>query len=245
MIVDAHAHVGVTWPDEGVRCSVADAIAMMDRCDIARACTSTSRFLRGDLSLGNEVTAEAVRAYPDRLIGFVIASPRAVAQSLDQCDRYLSGAGFGGIKVHRSHTSLEYNHPAYDAIYAKAAEYGVPVLAHTFSPGEVAQLLDAARQHPAVSFIVGHSGGYAWADCLDAIAAVPNAYFDVCTSCADAGRLEAFVAAAGAERVLFGTDLPFLEPAHCLAQVLATDVSAEEQGLILGGNILRLLGARR
>ncbi|NPV09649.1 MAG: amidohydrolase [Anaerolineae bacterium] len=245
MILDVHAHVGVTWPEEGVRPTVADAIGMMDRAGVDMACTSASRYLRCDMREGNRVTLEVVRAYPDRLIGFVILSPRHVEESLTEADRYLGHEGFRGIKVHRSHNNVAYDDSRYDPIYAKGEEYGVPVLAHTFSPAEVQQVVAAARRHPRVSFIVGHSGGYAWADCLADAASVPNTYLDICASCADVGRIEAFVAAVGPERVLYGTDNPFLEPSHCLAQVRAADLTELERDLILGANAARLVGIGR
>ncbi len=244
MIVDAHAHVGVTWPDEGVRVTIRQAIDMMDRTGVDRACTSASRLLRSDFRLGNEITLQAVQEFPDRLVGFVIVSPRYLEESAAEADRYLGEVGFRGMKVHRSHTEVHYDDPRYDRLYTKADEYGVPVLAHTFNPTEVQQVVEAARKHPSVPFIVGHTGGYAWADCLEAVAEVPNTYCDLCTSCADIGRVEAFTAAVGAERVLFGTDLPFLEPSHCLSQVYAADIDPAERELIVSGNILRLIGGR-
>lgn len=244
MIVDAHAHVGVSWPEEGVRPTVADAIAMMDRAGVDLACTSASRYLRCDMREGNRVTRRAVQEFPDRLIGFVILSPREKSTSMSEADRYLGSEGFRGIKVHISHTDVAYDDDRYDAIYAKGQEYKVPVLAHAFNLTEVGQLVNAAHRFPAVSFILGHSGGYAWADCLKTMASVPNTYLDVCASCSDIGRVEAFVSMVGAERVLYGTDNPFLEPSHCLAQVQAADIDRSERDLILGGNIMRLLGER-
>ena len=71
---------------------------------------------------------------------------------------------------------------------------------------------------------------------------MPNVYFDICASCVDEGRVEAFVAAGGAERVLFGTDLPFLAPALDLSQVIHARLNREEKELILGGNARELLG---
>jgi predicted TIM-barrel fold metal-dependent hydrolase len=245
LIVDAHAHVGVCWPEEGVRPTVAQAIGMMDRTGVDLACTSASRYLRCDMRGGNQVTLSAVRAFPDRLIGFVILCPRYLQDSLAEADRYLGDEGFRGIKVHQSHNSVPYDDPRYDPLYAKGEEYGVPVLAHAFGPAEVRQVVNAAQRHPGVNFIVGHSGGYAWSDCLSMMASVPNTYLDICASCTDLGRVEAFVGAVGAERVLYGTDNPFLEPSHCLAQVRAAELSEPERELILGTNILRLIGARR
>ena len=242
MIVDAHAHLGVTWPDEGVRATVADAIGMMDRAGVDRACTSASRYLRSDLREGNRVTQAAVRAFPDRLVGFVILSPREPELSRSEAHRYLGEEGFRGVKLHRSHTDVPYDDPRYDDVYDQAEKHGVPVLAHTFNPAEVRQVVVAAGRYPRVAFIVGHTGGYSWADCLEMVASVPNTYLDICASCSDLGRVEAFVGAVGPERVLFGTDNPFLEPSHCLSQVQAADLSAADRGLILGGNILRLIG---
>jgi hypothetical protein len=101
----------------------------------------------GALGLGNEVTA-AARAYLDRLSGVAIASPCPVALPHAECNRYLGGPGFGGIRAHRLHTSLARDHPAHAPIHAKAAEYGVSSRARTSSPAVVGQLLSEAQNHP-------------------------------------------------------------------------------------------------
>jgi len=217
---------------------------MMDRCGIEKACTSIPDPLRYDFREGNRMTLEIVRRHPRRLIGFCIADPRRGEECAKELDRYLGGEKFSGVKLHVSHTRLPYDHPLYDVIYAKAREHGVPVLAHTFSRAEAARLLGAARRFPGVPFIVGHSGAYEWADVMDEIAAVPNAYFDVCCSCIDAGRIEAFVAVAGAERVLLGTDMPFLHPAVDLSQVVNAQLEDADKALILGGNMACILGMK-
>ncbi len=244
-IIDCHTHIGPTWPDLHINVSVADAIRMMDRCGIEKACSSASRLLRFDYREGNRLTLSAVREFPDRILGFCLGDPRRSRQSAEEASRYLGDEGFVGIKIHISHTGVLYDDPRYDAIYARADEFRVPVLAHTFLPEDVRSLLCSARRHPDVPFIVGHSGGFGWANHVAEIAAVPNAYFDLCCSTNDAGRVEAFAAAGGAERVLFGTDLPMLAPAHDLSQVLNAELSKEDKLLILGGNMARILEARR
>ena len=241
-LVDAHAHIGVVWPDEHIIASVDDSIRLMDLCGIERACSSASRYLRFDFREGNRMTLAAVRAHPDRIIGSVIVDPRRPDESVEELDNYLGREGFRGIKLHISHSRTPYDDPAYQGVYECAERHGVPVLAHTFSRLEVSGLLAAARRFARVAFLVGHSGGYVWADTMGAIAEVPNACFDLCCSCMDAGRVEAFVAAAGAERVIFGTDLPMLHPASVLSQVVNARLSDSEKALILGGNILRLMG---
>jgi predicted TIM-barrel fold metal-dependent hydrolase len=46
----------------------------------------------------------------------------------------------------------------------------------------------------------------------------------------------------GADRVIFGSDYPLGHPRMYLGLVDALRLSEEQRGLVLGGNILRLLG---
>jgi predicted TIM-barrel fold metal-dependent hydrolase len=57
--------------------------------------------------------------------------------------------------------------------------------------------------------------------------------------------LEEAVARAGAHKVLFGSDGPWLHPGLELAKVRALNLSRSEETLILGGNWLRLTSGAR
>ena len=50
------------------------------------------------------------------------------------------------------------------------------------------------------------------------------------------------MAAVGAERVLFGTDMPLLDPCASLYKVYDAAIGDEARALILGGNMARLAG---
>jgi len=45
--------------------------------------------------------------------------------------------------------------------------------------------------------------------------------------------------------VLFGTDFPCIEPYAQLAKVKSASIGEEEKSLVLGGNMLRLIGRKR
>jgi len=70
----------------------------------------------------------------------------------------------------------------------------------------------------------------------------PNVYLDICGSTLARAELEAMVAEVGAERILFGTDNPWLDPRFLIGKVAYARLSAEQQRLILGENIARLMG---
>jgi len=100
------------------------------------------------------------------------------------------------------------------------------------------------RTYPNAQILVGHSGvtwrGYEQA--MDAASATPNLYLELCGSQRHRTVIQRCVERLGAERVLYGSDAPFLEPASTLADVLTADIPDQAKELILRYNFLRLLG---
>jgi hypothetical protein len=146
----------------------------------------------------------------------------------------------GGLGSYSLLTSI--NEPAMYPIIAKAAEFGMPILAHA-NPEECAGLCNAV---PEAVIIMAHSGGHPtamgdWFRAIEVAKHYPNIYMDTASSQSDMGYIEALVAGVGAERVIFGTDMPLIDPFFGYAKVMGTELSEEEKALILGGNILRLV----
>ena len=46
---------------------------------------------------------------------------------------------------------------------------------------------------------------------------------------------------AGADRVLFGSDVPLMDPRSQLGKIITADITDEDKRLVLGGNARRLL----
>ena len=110
------------------------------------------------------------------------------------------------------------NDPLLDPICGSARELNLPILHHIWQhrrrdwPGQEAsdavELCRLAGRHPGVSFILAHIGGGGdWLHSLRALRETPNVYLDLSGSGVDGGMLEACLAAAGAERLLWGADI--------------------------------------
>jgi predicted TIM-barrel fold metal-dependent hydrolase len=69
-----------------------------------------------------------------------------------------------------------------------------------------------------------------------------NLYLDTASSTIDLGFVEACVAELGASKILFGTDTPLLDPWPQWAKIRKSKLAKSDLDLILGGNILRLMG---
>ena len=58
----------------------------------------------------------------------------------------------------------------------------------------------------------------------------------------DNGMIEYAVDHLGPEKILFGTDMPALDPWVQRAKVEGAEITEEAKRLIMGGNVERLLG---
>jgi len=167
-----------------------------------------------DAEAGNTALLALQRDHPDLIRGYVTVNPNYTSHARAEIARCLS-AGMVGIKLAASRRATD---PLLDPICELARERGVPVLHHVWQhrrrdwPGQEAsdgaELASLAARHPQVRFILAHIGGGGdWEHSLAALRAIPNVYVDLSGSGVDGGMLEACLAAAGVERLLWGTDL--------------------------------------
>ena len=99
------------------------------------------------------------------------------------------------------------------------------------------------KRFPRVRWVIAHGGG-GQQGALQAARALPNVYVETCGSGLSYGGIERSVKVAGADRVLFGTDMPLLDGIQQLAKIATADISEEDKKKVLGGNAARLLGLR-
>ncbi len=245
MIVDAHVHTGGY-----ANYSTDDVLRLADRVGIDKIFATDITALHYDSREGNRRLANEMKKYPDRIIGYAsITSARFGKQMVEEVQRCYELYGMRGLKIIHQTAGLgsyslltTINEPAMYPIVAKAAEYGMPILAHA-TPEECAGLCNAV---PEAIIIMAHSGGHPtamgdWFRAIEVATHYPNIYLDTASSQSDMGYIEAMVAGVGAHRVIFGTDMPLIDPFFGYAKIIGADLSDEEKSLILGGNIIRIV----
>lgn len=242
MIVDAHVHIG-----KSTRLQIdADGemlVRIADACGIDKICCTDLTALFYDMHEGNRLLYEEMRKFPDRILGYAsLHSTRFGQEAIDEIRRAHDDYGMRGLKIY-STPECTIAEPAMLPILKVCAELKMPILAHT-TPHECEYLLSEV---PEVQLIMAHAGAqpYAHGDWNRAIMAAqrfPNLYLDTASSTIDTGFVEACVSALGAHRILFGTDIPLLDPWPQLAKIRETRLSPADRELIMGANILRLMG---
>jgi predicted TIM-barrel fold metal-dependent hydrolase len=239
MIIDCHCHAGkgdgLTGPwdtnaplHEFLRWSRAAGI---DRTVLFPA-------FHSDYAYANRQVARIVASRPDRFLGFAFVHPvRDRGRVREMVREAVIELGFVGIKVHR-----------YDAritreICEAARAYALPVLYDVM--GEVSTVELLASEYPDVPFIIPHLGSFAddWRAQLaliDPLVRHPNIFADT-SAVRRFDVLAQAVRRAGARKFLFGSDGPWLHPAVELAKVRSLELTPDDETLVLGENLRRLI----
>jgi len=246
-LIDLHAHVGPFYNLHIPAASAADMVHVMDLCGIGRAAISANISFEADFAAGNGMMLEAMAAHPGRLLGACAVNGSYPEASLAELERCFAAPGVVMIKVHPWYTHCALTDKRMEGIYAFAEKKRAPVLAHTWLDGDPYGAQDlfaqAAQEHPGVAWIMGHSGGpYGSRRAVEIARELPNVYLDTTLSMCPARQIEFFVQEVGGERILFGTDNPFIDPRPQIGRVGLADIPMSDKLAIFGGNAKRLLG---
>jgi predicted TIM-barrel fold metal-dependent hydrolase len=243
MIIDCHCHAGkgdgLTGPWD-TRALLEKYIHRAAQAGIDR--TVLFAAFHSDYSIANREVARIVASRPERFYGFAFVHPerdrgRVYTMVKVAVERY----GFLGIKVHR------YDGRITREVCEVAHAFRLPVLYDVMGEVSVAELL--ATEYPDVAFIIPHMGSFAddWRAQLaliDHLVRHPNIYTDT-SGIRRFDLLEQAVQRAGAQKILFGSDGPWLHPGVELAKVRALRLPASDEQCVLNENLLRLMGRVR
>ena len=131
--------------------------------------------------------------------------------------------------------------------YRKWFEYGdrknLIMLVHS-GPKDIAEKVEyLSKMYPGISFLLAHSGGsYITSGYnIEVARKRDNVYLEITYTSLTNGMIEFMVDEAGADKVIFGTDMPMRDPAPQLAWVCYARISVEDKRKILGLNIKKLI----
>lgn len=246
-VIDAHSHLGY-WHNFYIpERTAADMVHAMDRVGTRCCIAAAHAGISTDYTLGNSHVIAAMRAFPGRILGYCCINPNypadEIRRELDRCFE----AGMTAIKFHPSVHRYPIDGDGYRPAWEYANERDLVVLTHTES-GQgtcgVAQVGKCAQRYANAKVLFGHSGfGYAGADrCIEVARGTLNTYFDIAASLADFGLIEKLVDGVGADRVTFGTDLPFLDCRMQTGRLAFSALDDDQLRLVLAANAKRLFG---
>ncbi|MEI8408967.1 MULTISPECIES: amidohydrolase family protein [unclassified Kribbella] len=242
-IIDAHCHAGPGDGFTGPWDTSAPLTSYLRRCDDAGIARSNLlAAFHSDYGIANEEVGRIVATDPGRFFAFAfVHAERDRGRVLRLVRRAVTGLGFCGIKVHRNDARISRE------ICDVARRFRLPILYDVMGEVAAAELL--ATEYPDVNFIVPHLGSFAddWSAQLAFTRALAD-HSNLFTDTSGVRRfdlLEKAIRRAGPEKVLFGSDGPWLHPGLELEKIRLLRLPPEAESLVLAGNFLRLTAPAR
>ena len=171
--------------------------------------------------------------------------------ALDEIQR-LHDTGIKGIKLHPDYQEFFVDDERLFPIYEKIGELGMITVFHAgvdiglpdpvYCPPK--RLKTALSHFGNAPVVAAHMGGFLlWREVIEVLADT-NVYVDSSFSC---GALpppwaKEIIDTFGAERVLFGSDMPWSSTLDEKDYIKSLGLDEEKEALVLGGNAKRLLG---
>jgi len=267
-IIDAHVHLSERGDDalirfagmNGLRYTLDELLDTMRRLEIMRGLL-LSPPLRGGTPLPNQEIIGLCAKSSGMLAPVITAEPTAkevkTAISLAEENKKEVKA----FKIRLGYVKASAESPVFDKLYDYAESKGLPVLFHTgdtaFSTGDLSRAqpltLDGlANKREELAMVLCHFGNPWFEDVAELIYKHPNVYADIsglATPGAYAEKYaewlakkisEAIYFAAGAEKIIFGTDYPVSKHSETLALVRRLEVDEPDKEKILWRNAERV-----
>ena len=218
----------------------------------------------GDTPDTNDYVAELVSAHPERFIGFATVDPWKDRWAVNELERAVAELGLRGLKLHPIHQAFFPGDTRFYPLYEKCAELGAPLLLHSgFAaagagmPGgggmklkyaaPIPHIDDIAADFPDLTIIMAHPA-WPWVEEQIAVALhKPNVYLDL-SGWAPRYIPQALIDETNTrlqDKVLFGSDFPYLPPDRWLAGFERLDIRDEVRPKVLLENARKILNLQR
>jgi predicted TIM-barrel fold metal-dependent hydrolase len=236
-IFDAHVHFGPStqWlPYIDPEVTIENVIQKMEEHNIQKSIVFPNPHVGDKYPELNDLMAEAQNKYPSQIMGFGRTDPRRGEEAVKEIER-IHSLGLKGVKLHPYVECFRPDHQDFDKFWNTIHNLGLTILVHTgtmFSaPGYLKHVL---KKHPDMKLILGHLQE----GCIPLMIEYKNVYSD--TSGARVYLLEHAVKTCE-DKIVFGSDYPYLNYRVQMEVVRASDVSEGIKKKIFAENFKKLL----
>jgi len=262
MVIDVHGHLGRINQAPFWAADESELDRFLDKAGIDALWVSSAKSLMYSTREGN---ADLVAALGNscKLYGYIVMNPVCPDSRYDL--PLLDHPKVIGVKIHPDYHGYDMTSPLVQPFLDEIARSTKLILTHiSCMPGmafsEAGKLLDFAERHPETNFIFAHLGGlyqnanypyFPNYEGLEKIAErnLANVYVDTSQHLMYVypGVMQRVVDIYGADRLVFGTDMPLQGPMQArfaIESIQALDIPQADIDKILFGNAQRLFCLR-
>lgn len=202
----------------------------------------------------NDVVLDAMRQFPNRILGSCYVNPGWPKEALEEIDRCIDQ---GMVLVGEQYDSYKINDPVYYPIIEKCIDLKVPIMMHAaatlgnwrpefwrhgdnpLSTSTAEDFIDVSERYPEAMVICGHVGGGGdWEHMISVLREAPTIYMGTSGSVCDDRMIDMAVEYLGVDRVLYATDVNY---ENSVGKIMDADLTDEERKKIFFDNFNNLL----
>ncbi len=192
---------------------------------------------------GNKTTRNALDLSPGGFWGLATFDPSHYTQSEieQQIREVYADRRFIGMKPY-PFFGIEYHDKRYDPWWEYGNQNRFYALIH-HSRSDLQEVDSLARRYPDVRWVVAHTGSsYKVADlAVEMMKKYPNVFAEITFTAVTGGIIEYMAKEVGAERIVYGSDLPMRDPRQQLGWVVFSDLPKAAKEKILAYNAAEII----
>ena len=249
-IIDSHLHLGYLANLNFPGGSDKSIIELLKQCGVEKAIFSHHSAL-STFKHGLNKTYDALEKYGDFLLAYAVFNPNFSEDSLNVIKGLKDDKRFVGVKIHPSwHSCYPYDEK-YTRFWEYADQNGLTVLTHSWNPdvpnrsqkySDPFFFEKIIEKYRDTRIILAHAGGrgeYLYR-VIELLERHKDLYVDFAGDIFTPGLIEEYVRRIGSERLLFGTDMPWIDIRFYIADLIAADISSTDKANIFGLNAIKL-----
>lgn len=240
--------------------SIDDYLKKMDRAGIERslliAVRAGDRDMRGSFEIPYEQVAQWCRKHPDRFSGLAGVDPFRGVDGLKDLDEAVKNLGFVGAHLYPHWFKMPPDAALYYPYYARCVELDVPIMmqvGQNLIYQKNVRLPSVARpillDRVAIDFpdlkLIGIHVGVPWTDEMIAMAWKHENVFIGLDAYAPKhlpAGLVRYMDSYGADKVLFGTDWPVIDPERAVAEMRQHNLRPTAFQKVMRDNAVKVFG---
>lgn len=238
-IIDVHAEIGST-PLWGVPFTDANLARSMQKYKVERCIVSSTIGNSCDFQRGNDQINRVVKSQ-QAMLGCIVVNINYPEQSQTDMHAYLGEDNFAGMLltsgVRRRHVTLA----EADELLNAYRRFVKPVFLHVFDQASLLAANDIAKQFTGMKFVLLGMGGEDWRMAAVLAERTLNLVLEVSGSFSP-DKIKFAAERIGSHRIVYGSGLPYVDPAAVIGLVEDADVSDADKRNIFEHSARRLFG---
>lgn len=248
MIIDAHMHLPVGYPDLESKRSKLLSDMKNDNVDIGIVISDSE--LTSEIGSMDDCAELFKPGYPNVFVAAGISPYINCKEQLIKLRRYLAEKRVIAVKIFCGHEPIYIDDEIIKPIFEVACEFDVPLMFHSgWDNAQYAapdRVRTAALAFPMLKFVCCHCFYPEIEFCFDTLKDFPNVYFDLSSIADDADHIPTTKAALEKfipqmpERFVFGSDYAGCDRKQHIDMCVGLDVPAEYKTMLFCSNARRL-----